>query len=56
MSIGTKEIHFEEHIANYLTRNIAPLFTEYVLKDTSCYDKELCIIPEDVVDFKCIDK
>ena len=51
MSTGTKEMHFEEHIANYLTRNIAPLFTEYVLKDTSCYDKELCIIPEDVVGF-----
>jgi type I restriction enzyme R subunit len=51
MSTGTKEMHFEEHIANYLTRNIAPFFTEYVLKDTSCYDKELCIIPEDVVGF-----
>ena len=51
MSEGTKEMHFEEHIAKYLTRNIAPLFTEYVLKDTSCYDKEMCVIPEDVVGF-----
>ncbi len=51
MSEGTKEMHFEEHIAKYLTRNIAPLFTEYVLKDTNCYDKEMCIIPEDVVGF-----
>jgi len=51
MAEGTKELHFEEHIVKYLTSNIAPYFTEYSLKDRSCYDKELVIIPEDVVTF-----
>lgn len=51
MAEGTKEWHFEEHISQYLTRNIAPFFTEYELKNTSCYDKDLCLIPEDVVGF-----
>jgi len=51
MAEGTKEWHFEEHITQYLTRNIVPFFTEYQLKNTSCYDKDLCLIPEDVVGF-----
>ena len=51
MAEGTKEMHVEEHITRYLTRNIAPYFTEYVLKDNSCFDKDLCLIPEDVVGF-----
>lgn len=51
MAEGTKEIHLEEHITRYLTRNIAPFFTEYQLKDASCFDKDLCLIPEDVVGF-----
>lgn len=51
MSEGTKEMHLEDHIARYLSRDIKPDFSEYVTKDRSCYDKEMCIIPEDLVDF-----
>jgi type I restriction enzyme R subunit len=51
MSEGTKEIHFEEHIAKYLTRNLAPNFSEYILKDSSSYDKDLCLIPLDLIGF-----
>jgi type I restriction enzyme R subunit len=51
MAEGTKEIHLEEHIVKYLTKMIQPDFWEYTQKDTSCYDKELCIIPEDLIAF-----
>jgi len=51
MSEGTKEMHLEDHIARYLSRDIKPDFSEYVTKDRSCYDKDMCIIPEDLVDF-----
>ncbi len=51
MSTGTKEMHLEDHIARYLSRDIRPDFSEYVTKETSCYDKELCLIPEDLIDF-----
>jgi len=51
MAQGTKEIHFEEHIVNYLTKIAQPQFPEYSEKDKSCYDKELCLIPEDVIGF-----
>lgn len=44
-------MHVEEHITRYMTRNIAPYFTEYVLKDNSVFDKDLCLIPEDVAGF-----
>jgi len=51
MAQGTKEIHFEEHIVNYLTKIAQPQFPEYTEKDKSCYDKELCLIPKDVIGF-----
>jgi type I restriction enzyme, R subunit len=51
MSEGTKEIHFEEHIVKYLTKYAQPEFPEYTQKDPSCYDKDLCLIPEDVIGF-----
>ena len=51
MATGTKEIHFEEHIVNYLTREVEPGVFEYKVKDTSCYDKDLCLIPEDLIGF-----
>jgi len=51
MAQGTKEIHFEEHIVNYLTKIAQPQFPEYTEKDKSCYDKELCLISEDVIGF-----
>jgi type I restriction enzyme, R subunit len=51
MAEGTKEIHFEEHIVKYLTAVAQPEFPEYTEKDNSCYDKDLCLIPEDVIGF-----
>jgi type I restriction enzyme R subunit len=51
MAEGTKERHFEEHIVKYLTNIAQPEFPEYTEKDNSVYDKDLCLIPEDVVGF-----
>ena len=51
MAEGTKELHFEEHIVKYLTKIAQPEFAEYTEKDNSCYDKELCLIPEDLIGF-----
>lgn len=51
MAEGTKEIHFEEHIVKYLTKIAQPEFPEYTEKDNSCYDKDLCLIPEDLIGF-----
>lgn len=51
MAEGTKERHFEEHFVKYLTKTAQPEFPEYVEKDNSSYDKELCLIPEDVIGF-----
>jgi type I restriction enzyme R subunit len=51
MAIGTKERDLEEHIANYLAREISVDNFEYSIKDNSCYDKDLCLIPEDVISF-----
>lgn len=51
MSEGTKESHFEEHIVKYLTTAAQPEFPEFVLKDKSCYDKDYCVIRDDLFDF-----
>lgn len=51
MAEGTKERHFEEHIVKYLTKTAQPEFPEYIEKESSCYDKESCLIPEDVIGF-----
>ena len=51
MADGTKESHFEEDVVKYLSRDIVPNFKEYKVKNTAVYDKELCLIPEDVIDF-----
>jgi type I restriction enzyme R subunit len=51
MAEGTKELHFEEHIVKYLTKTAQPEFPEYTEKDNSCYDKDLCLIPEDLIGF-----
>lgn len=51
MAEGTKEIHFEEHIVKYLTKYAQPEFPEYTEKENSCYNKELCLIPEDIIGF-----
>jgi type I restriction enzyme, R subunit len=51
MAEGTKEIHLEEHVVKYLTKIAQPEFPEYTEKGHSCYDKDLCLIPEDVIGF-----
>jgi len=51
MAEGSKESHFEEHITKYLKTVAEPEFTEYEIKDSSCYDKDLCLIPEDFIGF-----
>ena len=49
MAEGTKELHFEEHLVRYLTKVARPESPEYTEKENSCYDKGLCLIPEDVI-------
>jgi type I restriction enzyme, R subunit len=51
MAEGTKEIHLEEHVVKYLTKVAQPEFPDYTEKDNSCYDKDLCLIPEDLIAF-----
>ncbi|HWB27619.1 MAG TPA: type I restriction endonuclease [Chitinophagaceae bacterium] len=51
MAEGTKEIHLEEHVVRYLTKIAQPEFPEYTEKDNSCYDKDLCLVPEDLIGF-----
>jgi type I restriction enzyme, R subunit len=51
MAEGRKEIHFEEHIVKYLTKYAQPEFPDYTEKDNSSYNKELCLIPEDIIGF-----
>ncbi|MEY3964867.1 MAG: hypothetical protein RL263_35, partial [Bacteroidota bacterium] len=51
MAEGTREIHFEDHVVRYLTKTAQPEFPEYAGKDNSVYDKDLCLIPEDVIGF-----
>lgn len=51
MAEGTKEIHLEEHVVKYLTKIAQPEFPEYIERDNTAYDKDLCMIPEDVVGF-----
>jgi type I restriction enzyme R subunit len=51
MAEGTKEQHFEEDVVKYLTRDVTENFSEYTLKDSSVFDKTLCVIPEDIIAF-----
>lgn len=51
MAEGTKEIHLEEHVVKYLTRVAQPEFPEYVQKDSAAYNKDLCLVPEDLINF-----
>lgn len=44
-------MHFEEDIVKYLTAVAQPEFPEYVQKQNSVYDKDLCLIPEDLIGF-----
>lgn len=47
MASGTKEIHFEEHIENYLTNTVK----EYESVSPTLYDKDLCVIPSEIIAF-----
>jgi type I restriction enzyme R subunit len=51
MASGTKEIHFEEHIVKYLTSIVNEGMPEYIERDTTSFDKDLCLIPEDLIGF-----
>jgi type I restriction enzyme R subunit len=51
MAEGTKELHFEDHITQYLTHKVNPSFPEYRLGKPEEYDKELCMIKEDLIGF-----
>jgi len=47
MATGTNEGAFEAHVVNYLVNTVQ----EYQEKHTSVYNKELCLIDEDVIAF-----
>lgn len=47
MATGTNESAFEAHVVNYLVNTVQ----EYQEKHTSVYNKELCLIEEDVIAF-----
>ena len=46
MAEGTRESHFEDDVVKYLVGT-----NKYIQKDTSSYDKDLCLIPEDIIAF-----
>lgn len=47
MATGTKEIHFEEHIENHLVQTVQ----EYLSVSPQLYDKDLCVIPSEIIAF-----
>lgn len=47
MASGTKEIHFEAHIENYLVNKVK----EYHSVSQNLYDKDLCVIPSEIIAF-----
>ena len=47
MASGTKEIHFEAHIEDYLTQNVK----EYHSVSPNLYDRDLCVIPSEIIAF-----
>ncbi|WP_405570213.1 type I restriction endonuclease subunit R [Winogradskyella sp. Asnod2-B02-A] len=47
MASGTKEIHFEAHIENYLVNTVK----EYHTVLPNLYDKDLCVIPSEIIAF-----
>ena len=51
MAGGTKEIHFEDHIIQYLTTNDNGGVNEYHQVSKSEYDKETTLIPSEVLSF-----
>ena len=51
MAGGTKEIHFEDHIVQYLTTQENGGVNEYKQVEASEYDKQLCIITGELIEF-----
>ncbi|WP_288955339.1 DEAD/DEAH box helicase family protein [uncultured Polaribacter sp.] len=51
MAGGTKEIHFEDHIVQYLTTNENGGVNEYHQVHASEYDRVNCIIPSELINF-----
>jgi type I restriction enzyme R subunit len=51
MAGGTKEIHFEDHIVQYLTTNENGGVKEYHQVHASEYDRVNCIIPNELINF-----
>jgi len=51
MAKGFKENHFEEDMVEYLTKTANPKFPDFVQKNTAVFNKELCVIPEDIIEF-----
>jgi type I restriction enzyme, R subunit len=47
MATGTSEIHFEAHIENYLVNGVK----EYHVVAPKEYNKELCVIPSEIIAF-----
>ncbi|MCT4588810.1 MAG: type I restriction endonuclease [Carboxylicivirga sp.] len=47
MATGTSEIHFEEHIENYLVNEVK----EYHVVSPEEYNKDLCVIPSEIIAF-----
>ena len=46
MAQGTKENHFEDDVVKSLVTQ-----SKYIQQDTSVYDKDLCLIPDDIIAF-----
>lgn len=46
MAEGTKENHFEDDVVKSLVTQ-----SKYIQQDTSVYDKDLCLIPDDIIAF-----
>lgn len=51
MAEGTRENHFEEDAAKYMITPKMGHLSEYEQQDDSVYDKELCLIPTDLIAF-----
>ena len=47
MATGTSEIHFEAHIQDYLVNEVG----EYRVISAAEYDRELCVIPSEIIAF-----
>ena len=51
MAEGLKELHLEDHVVKYLTKIPQPEFPDYSEKNNSAYNKDYCLIPEDLIGF-----